>query len=116
MPWEGGEVTGDQRELAMRDLFEAGWNKFHEKWVPVADVTQLVTGAQNKVSDYWNGMEELRDRKNLKTSVVTSLYMMAGGWLGSDRWQSWCGWQKSWAFLLQRTSRFIPTCNCRSHE
>jgi FixJ family two-component response regulator len=35
---------------------------------------------------------------------------------GPDRWQSWCGSQKSWAFLLQRTSRFIPTCNCRFHE
>ena len=33
-----------------------------------------------------------------------------------DRWRSWCGWQKSWVFLLRRTSRFIPTCNCRSHE
>jgi C4-dicarboxylate-specific signal transduction histidine kinase len=35
---------------------------------------------------------------------------------GPDRWQSWCGWQRSWAFLLQRTSRFTPTCICRSHE
>jgi FixJ family two-component response regulator len=25
---------------------------------------------------------------------------------GPDRWQSWCGWQKSWAFLVQRSSRF----------
>jgi FixJ family two-component response regulator len=35
---------------------------------------------------------------------------------GPDRWQSWCGWQKNWPFLIQRTRRFIPTCNCRSHE
>ena len=33
-----------------------------------------------------------------------------------DRWESWCGRPKSWAFLLRRTSRFIPTCNCRFHE
>jgi FixJ family two-component response regulator len=30
---------------------------------------------------------------------------------GPDRWQSWCGSRKSWAFLPQRTSQFTPRCN-----
>ena len=30
---------------------------------------------------------------------------------GPDRWQNWCGWRKSWAFLSQRTSRFTLRCN-----
>jgi histidine kinase/DNA gyrase B/HSP90-like ATPase len=35
---------------------------------------------------------------------------------GPGRWQRWCEWQKSWAYLRQRTSRFTPTCNCRFWE
>ena len=68
----------------MRDLYAAGHEKFGERWVGMASVAALVTntdGKNNEVSDFWNGMETVKDRKDFGRDLNT----YKGRWLSGVR-------------------------------